>query len=147
MFSLFIGEYENDLGGGAVRRRNAKQSKLERQLFGKVLACSLGPCASTSPSSRGRLSSGTASPSGTESHRSGLLVARQPRMSLRGHFSDDSELSPQPVNRWSHKQPAPARNRLLRPCCPSPAATVTRNLSRASSTTFCCSLCVQGEAA
>lgn len=62
-----------------------------------------------------------------------LLVARQPRMSLRGHFADNSELSPQPVNRWFRKQPAPARNRLLWLCRAFPAATVTRNLPRAPS--------------
>lgn len=37
-----------------------------------------------------------------------LLVARQPRMSLRGHSSDNSELSPQPGNRWFRSsQPQP----------------------------------------
>lgn len=52
-------------------------------------------------------------------------------MSLPGHFSDNSELSPQPVNRWFRKQPAPASNRLQWHCGPFPAGIVMRNLPRA----------------
>lgn len=116
--------------------RNAKQSELKCQLFRKVMAWGLQAPCPASPSSQGRLCSqhiahpllqgqGAISPS--------LLVARQPRMSLRGHFADNSELSPQPVNRWFCKQPAPARNRLLWLCRAFPAATVTRNFPRAPS--------------
>lgn len=38
MFSLFIGKYENDLGGDGAWGMNAKQSECKCQLFGKVLA-------------------------------------------------------------------------------------------------------------
>lgn len=38
MFSFFIGEYENALGGDGVWVMNAKQSELKCQRFGKVLA-------------------------------------------------------------------------------------------------------------
>lgn len=68
-FSFCIGEYENALGGDGVWVMNAKQSELKCQRFGKVLAGRPWHLCPTSPSSHGRLGSGTAPFSGTGSHR------------------------------------------------------------------------------
>lgn len=85
MFSLFKGEYENDLGGDGVSGMNARQWVRGCQLFGEAMAWKLGDSGDggclcpASPSSHGRLSSGTAPPSGTGSQRSQLASCQATR--------------------------------------------------------------------